>query len=385
VGDFRGNGVFDLAVANGNDVSVLLGNGDGSFQLPARHYAAGTTPIEVAVGHFYDPNILDLAVTNLNSSNVSILRGNGDGTFQPARNYDAGSQPGGVAVADFRGDGVLDLVVSNFIGGHTLSVLLGNGDGTFRYPVPYNVGITPGQPVVGDFNGDGIPDLAVDNWDSGTVSVLLGNGDGTFQPAHDYDAGPDFPNTLATGDFRQNGVLDLVVTNRNSAVVSILLGNGDGTFQAPCSYDAGLFPAGLSVAGDFNGDGFPDLAFGNATDPGTVTVLLNAADWDGGCRPHPPHTPVPDRAFPSRPQREGVAALVAASRPQAVSSLSLTSTDVHPNLVQQSSLPTETGQPAQPQAAVAPRAVLTARHAQDAVFERWADTVLDLLAWSLVR
>jgi hypothetical protein len=386
VGDFRGSGVFDLAVANGNDVSVLLGNGNGSF-LPAVHYPAGTTPIEVAVGHFYDPNILDLAVTNLNSSNVSILRGNGDGTFQAPLNYYAGSQPGGLAVADLRHNGVFDLVVSNFTGGHTLSVLLGNGDGTFQSPVPYDVGITPGQPVVGDFNGDGIPDLAVDNWNSGTVSVLLGNGDGTFRPAQprDYDAGPDFPNTLATGDFRQTGVLDLVVTNRNSAVVSILLGNGDGTFQAPCSYDAGLFPAGLSVAGDFNGDGFPDLAFSNATDPGTVSVLINAADWDGGCGPHPPRTSVPDRALPSQPQREGVAALVAASRRQAVSSLPLTSTDVHRSLVQQSSVPTETGQPVQPQAAVAPRAVLTTRHAHETVFERWGDPVVDVLAWNLAR
>ena len=142
---------------------------------------------------------------------------------------------------------------------------------------------------------------------------------------------------------------------------------------------------GLDMAADFNGDGLPDLAVGNATDPGTVSVLINAPDWGGAYRPRPPRTPVPHRALPSRPQRDGVAAMTAASRPQAVSSLPLTSTDLHPNLVPQSSVPTEMGQPAQPQAAVAPRAVLTARHAQEAVFERWVDPVVDVLAWNLVR
>jgi hypothetical protein len=386
VGDFRGNGVFDLAVANGNDVSVLLGNGDGSFQPPVHYdYAAGALPVAVAVEDFDGDGNQDLAVANFGDGTVSVLLGNGDGTFQPAVPYAAGTTPADVAVGDFNGDNIPDLAVTNLNDG-SVSVLLGKGDGTFQPPVPYDVGTLPGQVVVEDFNGDGIQDLATQNR-SGTVSVLLGNGDGSFQPARprDYDAGPDYPNSLATADFNGDGMLDLAVTNRNSAKVSILLGNGDGTFQAPQSSPAGLFPAGLSVAADFNGDGFPDLAFGNATDPGTVTVLLNAADWSGGRQAAPLHRPASHRAVPSRSPLEGVAAMTAASRPQAVFSLALTSTDLRSNPVPQSSVPTETGQPAQPQATVAPRSVSMARHAQDAVFERWSDPVLDVPAWNLVR
>jgi hypothetical protein len=290
VADFNGDGYPDLAVANENvnteddvpngpgSVSVLLGNGDGTFKA-AVSYGVGTQPISVAVGDFKGDGKLDLAVANYYSGTVSVLLGNGDGTFQAAATYDVGGNAFSVAVGNFnlKNNGYPDLVVANF-GTTTLSVLLGNGDGTFQAAVPYEVGSNPVFVRVADFNGDGYPDLAVTNISSGTVSVLLGNGDGTFQAQATYDVGTE-PYWVAVGDFNGDGKPDLAVANYGDGDVSVLLGNGDGTFQAqapPSPFGSGASPDSIAV-GDFNGDGKPDLAVANEGNS-DVSILLNTSN-----------------------------------------------------------------------------------------------------------
>ncbi len=278
VGDFNGDGKTDLAVANigsSSNVSVLLGNGDGTFQA-AVNYSAGTAPESVAVGDFNGDGKVDLAVANQGSNNVSVLLGNGDGTFQPAVNYNAGAGVQFLAVGDFKGDGKADLVVVNQ-GGGNVSVLLGNGDGTFQSAVNYSAGGQPQCVVVGDFNGDGKQDLAVVNSTTNNVSVLLGNGNGTFQAAVNYNVGSS-PLYAAVGDINGDGKLDLAVANRGSNNVSVLLGNGDGTFQAAVSYAAGTAPFSVVVE-DFNGDGRADLGVANFSS-NNVSVLLGMANPD---------------------------------------------------------------------------------------------------------
>jgi hypothetical protein len=272
VADFDGDGHADIAVCNPRDdtIGILLGKGDGSFR-PAQGHAAGRGPQRLAVGDFNGDGKADLVVTNGIAGTVTVLLGNGDGSFRAAGNFSVRNAPGPVTVADVNNDGRADLIVAS-TGGDFVAVLLGNGDGTFGPAREFGIGSGPGYIVVGDFNGDGKPDLAVENFGTHDVSVLLGNGDGTFRAAVSYAAGT-CPGGLAAGDFNGDGVLDLAVVNHHSRNVSVLLGNGDGTFRPAEHYALGEMPAGVAV-GDFNGDGRPDLAVVNHRSH-TVSVLLN--------------------------------------------------------------------------------------------------------------
>ncbi len=275
VGDFNGDGKMDLAVANSgaNNVEILLGDGTGGFFTQTSKpsaFATDMSPYAVAVGDFNRDGKSDLAVANRTTNDVSILLGNGDGTFLAAANVGVGTNPQGVAVGDFNGDGIADLVVAN-AGSNNVTVLLGNGDGTFQTGTPFGAGTSPFSVAVSDFNGDGKADLAVANNSSSNVSILLGNGDGTFQTAVNYGAGTQ-PSSVAVADLG-NGKVDLVVADLTYSAsapagnVSVLIGNGDGTFKPRTAYSSGVTPSSAnprSVAvGDFNGDGIPDIAVAN--------------------------------------------------------------------------------------------------------------------------
>src|SRR5204863_31120 len=157
-----GDGKIDLAAeSNGTDnIGILIGNGDGTFQAAVMYATGGTSSGSMVVGDFNRDGKLDLATSNFNSNNVSILLGNGDGTFQGAVNYAVGSQPAAPTVADLNRDGKPDLVVPNSAGS-TVTVLLNNASATvctFQAPSNYTTGTTPAGAVTGDFNRDGIPD-----------------------------------------------------------------------------------------------------------------------------------------------------------------------------------------------------------------------------------
>lgn len=308
VGDFNNDGIPDLAVANpgDNNVTILLGNGDGTFG--AGHTYGTTpfgigqtqTPISIAVGDYNSDGNLDLAVTTvptgflsglggLLSGNagggVSILLGKGDGTFtgggpfnNPNNFGTNGNLPSSIATGRFNTskDQNLDLVVTN-LNSANVSIMLGDGSGNFNQASnsPMGVGNNPTSAAVGDFNGDGKPDLAVANADDGTVSILLGNGDGTFTPSSTVNVGVR-PVFVVAADFNGDGILDLAVANYSSDTVTVLLGNGQGSFSTGSVLSAGRHPISLGVA-DFNGDGKKDLIVANRAG-NLVSALLGNGD-----------------------------------------------------------------------------------------------------------
>jgi hypothetical protein len=135
----------------------------------------------VVVGNFTNDGMTDLAVANSDDNDVSVLLGNGDGTFQTAGTVAAGRSPAYLAVADFNGDGAVDVAVQ---GSGGVRVLLGNGDGTLQITsVSYVAGSAPVALVAADLNGDSLPDLAVANSGSNNVSILLNDGNWPSSPA----------------------------------------------------------------------------------------------------------------------------------------------------------------------------------------------------------
>ncbi len=274
VADFNGDGKLDLALATNNSlVSVLLGNGDGTFQTKIDS-ATGAKAYSIAAADFNGDGKLDLVTTANDDGKVYVLLGNGDGSFQAKVGYAVGALPRFVAVGDLNGDGKIDIAVANR-SSNTVSVLLGKGDGTFWTKVDYDTGYNPVSLAIGDVNGDNKADLVVANYSSNTVSVLLGNSNGTFQPKVDYATGGT-PTSVAIGDVNADGKLDLVVANSTSNTVSVMLGDGDGTFQPKVDYATGSYPWAV-VIGDFSGDGKVDIAALNYMSS-TVSVLRGQGD-----------------------------------------------------------------------------------------------------------
>jgi hypothetical protein len=299
VGDFNGDGKLDIVTGDPTygtsaDVSVLLGNGDGSFQPPSvfdvsyGYYYYGSYGAEsVSVGDFNGDGKLDIgAVTNYSWGSyyggggtygmAAVLLGTGTGTFGSANwSYISDGYTTDAVVKDFNADGKLDIAsVSDY--GYVF-VGLGTGAGTFNYAdYYYNNGATSIAVTAADLNADGKLDLVTANYYSDTVSVLLGTGSGTFSSPQLYAAG-SYPSSVAAADFNGDGAIDLITTASGSASVGVLLGTGSGAFKPPVSAAAGSAPWGVAV-GDFNNDGKADAASANNAS-GNVSVLMNDGVW----------------------------------------------------------------------------------------------------------
>jgi hypothetical protein len=297
--DFNGDHIPDLATVNfdANTVSVLINNGDGTFR-PQLEFATGPSPVGIAAVDWNKDGKMDLVVISAEADpahKVSILLGNGDGTFQ--RHHDIPGAPQGttIAVGDFNHDGNPDIATGTHIPVNAVYVSLGNGKGgVLAQKITSNIGLDPKPPadnpfpltkiVRADFNRDGKDDLyymeccTFVNVLQAAFGVLVGNGDGTF--TDHPPAGPIFrPNNLTAVDINQDGLTDAIFAfgecNDICTDVGVLINNGDGTFRGGAGTNIGGFPVG-GTAFDVDGDGLKDLVVvSNNLDnpPGAVTNM----------------------------------------------------------------------------------------------------------------
>jgi hypothetical protein len=357
-GDFNGDGRVDLAVTDGGSlgrgqgVSILLGNGDGTFRPPVL-YPAGMYPNAIVAKDFTGDGVLDLAIANRDSNDVSILRGDGFGGFQPLDVIPLGDQvegPSSIMAGDFTGDGATDLAVVGESTG-TISIIAGDGRGGFKPPILITLNDAFNTLTVlaaGDFTGDGnddlaavlagtdgenrlailvsvgggafgrLPlidlgpnlspssivadhlfggaplDLAITDQYSHHVLLLAGDGHGGFTPGQALDVGSAYSlNAIATGDFTGNGLVDLAVAIQSPNSVAIELNLGLGQFAPPGP--VGISPHDTPLVADLNGDGLPDVAIVNGA--GDILFRQGQAGRPGSFSP-------PFTVNPGRPSRD---------------------------------------------------------------------------------
>ena len=294
-GDFNGDGKIDLAVLNTcgtgaggcfpqaapqvpGTVTILLGNGDGTFTVSSVTLTTGNVPYAIAAADLNDDGFIDLVIANQNDNNLTILMGNGDGTFTPtSASPITGNLPSAIAVGDFNGDGNLDLAVTNS-GDNTVSILLNQNCSNLPAAlcvfapasVSPIVGSGPAAISTADMNADGFLDLVVANSSGNSVSVLLGDGTGAFnavvpQGQPDFSTGAA-PQAVVLGDFNQDGRLDIVTSNasgsfsylRQAAVAQLTLSSNN---PAPVYGLLVTFTANINPP------------FGQATPTGSVTFF----------------------------------------------------------------------------------------------------------------
>ena len=271
--DYDNDGWIDLATINedSSDVRVFLSLGDGtglfgSMLLPPSPTGDVPSPNETA--DFDLDGEIDIVTCNTGSGNVSVLLGDGDGTFQPQSQYAVGFGPHGIAVLDANGDGYADIATSN-TGSNNVALLLNDGTGHFGAPSFFNGGGRAEYALgAGDMNNDGIFDLVVGNRGSQTVVVHLSDGNGGFTQAGSRPSG-GWVWMIQLGDVNGDGDLDVSCANGESGNGSILLGDGAGGLSNP-QVDATGSNAVATDLGDLDGDG--DLDW--------IVACFGGAEWD---------------------------------------------------------------------------------------------------------
>jgi hypothetical protein len=276
--DFNGDSKQDVVFAtshlgaNTSTISVVPGNGDGTFTAQKDYPSSGTV-VALHVADINGDSKPDLVFISNSSTPgmttqtaIEAMLNDGSGTFNPATQIDVVANLAALAVADVNGDGKADLVVSagnqftNATG--SVQVYLGKGDGTFGKPSSLSAAAYPGALTIADMNHDGRPDIVVSTTDTDSnplLDVMLGNGDGTFQAASPFQIPQNGITSVSVGEY-SNGTRPVAVLTSccGLAYPVVAAGNGSGPILS-----AGILGTGISSAFvklvDVNGDGVPDI------------------------------------------------------------------------------------------------------------------------------
>jgi hypothetical protein len=290
VGDVNRDGKLDLSFANhdAHYVTVLLGDGQGRFS-PASNSPVTVNsrphPHGIALADFNNDKNLDFVIDDWGNNRVTVVFGDGQGSFAgPGTSFAVGRMPyQRVRATDVNGDSLADIITTNTEGGDA-SVLLADGKGGFMPATgsPFNANPRPFGVAVGDLNVDGKPDLAIVNFSGqGTdtskdaITIMLGNGDGTFKsaPGSPFTSGAS-PVSVAIGDVNGDGMNDVAVANMTGNSVSVLLGGRDGMKPMPGSpLPVGRDPEFIAL-GDLNGDRRADLVIAE-TEGNVIRIVLS--------------------------------------------------------------------------------------------------------------
>ncbi len=274
--DVNGDGYSDITIVNEEsaDLRVFLNRADGTGLLhdfikptfPVNDRASPSEPAD-----FNHDGIVDICVANINTATVSILLGNGDGTFGPQQEVSVGSDPRGIAVLDVDGDGDVDIVNTNF-GSNNMSLLINDGSGVFGSATFFEGGGTGEWALAAvDMNEDGLLDLVTGARSSQRILVNTNDGDGTFTFVSSTSSGGSVW-MIACGDLNGDGHEDVTTANSSSHNGAILLGDGAGSLGAPDTHPTDPFPIATDV-GDLDGDG--DLDWVTSSFSGNWFIFKN--------------------------------------------------------------------------------------------------------------
>ena len=266
VADFNGDGILDFASVDRINFLVFcqLGDGAGAFTATAPYGPLNLRPNALAAGDIDGDGHTDLVIgtaTNTGGDEVVVLLGNGDGTFTFSNSYPTGDFVTALALFDSNGDHKLDLAVATS-NSFWVTTFRGLGDGQFADRVDHPLGGVASDIAVADINEDGHPDLIVSTFgNNATFATLTGVGDGRFSDAVTHDFNGAITWELALADFDQDGHVDVAVSDSDGRV-GLFAGHGDATFGAPTYIDVPTDGAISVVAGDVDGDGIVDLVTG---------------------------------------------------------------------------------------------------------------------------
>lgn len=271
--DANFDGLTDMVGCLGTTDRVVYlrrnpGDGVPSFSTAAV-FPVGDNPGPIVTVDVDRAGGLDLATLNQASNDVSILLGAGDGTFGAQTRFSVPANGTLLAAGDVTGDGHADIITAHAGNARSLQALIGDGRGGFAIQaVRASLPAVVTTLIVGDVTGDGRSDIITGGGSTVTIIRDLANpASDIFVPSANAVAGVD------AADMDGDGVIDLV-TGSSSGRITFFRGTGDGAFTSSGNWQAGFTPSRVNIT-DMDADGDLDVVY--TTSGGTVVTMTNLA------------------------------------------------------------------------------------------------------------